>query len=153
MDAGSFLRILLSPLAIAALHALLSRVLRRLPRQLVAGLAGVIIAIAFPLGCHSTGEALYTLACVLLFTHLYFHVFNMSETARRIRILVEWKMCGRATDGYDTQAMVRVRIQRLVDLGQISLRGDRYLVRPSLLARVARFLVWHERMMFPHRES
>lgn len=57
--------------------------------------------------------------CVL---YAYFHLFNMSETARRIRILLQLRELGSLTkqelrDIYSPQNMVETRLNRLQKMG------------------------------------
>lgn len=62
------------------------------------------------------------------FTYSYFHLFNMSETARRIRILrvVSEQQCTVADVGqlYNSRDMIMQRLERLIDLGQIEPNGS-----------------------------
>lgn len=75
----------------------------------------------------------------------YFHVFNMSETARRIRILHEFYKAGTLTREqilplYGAQSVIGVRLERLADTGQLKLEGGRYRLNGRLLYRAALFL-------------
>lgn len=65
----------------------------------------------------------------------YFHFFNMSETARRIRILLEVHT-GKTQSGeefekeYNSKFMLEKRLERLVGLGQIkAVNTDRYVLK------------------------
>ncbi|MEK8015731.1 MAG: hypothetical protein VSS75_002605 [Candidatus Parabeggiatoa sp.] len=65
--------------------------------------------------------ALIVYNCVL---YAYFHLFNMSETARRIRILLQLRELGSLTkeqlrDLYSPQNMVETRLNRLQKMGVI----------------------------------
>jgi len=62
----------------------------------------------------------------------YFHIFNMSETARRIRILYEIYTSKKLkasdiTSVYSGKDMLTIRLKRLLSLRQIRLSGNRYL--------------------------
>jgi hypothetical protein len=69
--------------------------------------------------------------------HVYFHLFNMTETALRVRILREFSVEPLTRDGlvqrYGRQAFVEVRLRRLLALGQIRCQGDRYFLQPNWL--------------------
>jgi DNA-binding transcriptional ArsR family regulator len=65
--------------------------------------------------------ALIVYNCVL---YAYFHLFNMSETARRIRMLLQLRAFGSLTkeqlrDLYSPQNMVEARLNRLEKMGLI----------------------------------
>ncbi len=68
----------------------------------------------------------------------YFHFFNMSETARRIRILIEIKLKKSVsfkdiTENYNCDLMISNRLKRLVELGQVKLRDNKYILCGGLL--------------------
>ncbi|NIP99144.1 MAG: hypothetical protein GWM98_01035, partial [Nitrospinaceae bacterium] len=72
--------------------------------------------------------------------YCYFHFVNLGETARRIRIVRELE---ESPDGltlpqllerYNARMILRVRVRRLVDNGQLILREGRYFIgNPTLL--------------------
>ncbi len=74
--------------------------------------------------------------CLIVYNSIgysYFHLFNMSETARRVRILYEVKKAGRLEDSeiqsmYDTGDMFSGRVERLLSMSQIREEGGRYLL-------------------------
>lgn len=76
--------------------------------------------------------------------YAYFHFFNMSETARRIRILIYIASQGQATLGelekkYTPAHMVSNRLARLVQMGQIKKNADdRYLLKSAQLLLIAK---------------
>jgi hypothetical protein len=78
----------------------------------------------------------------------YFHFFNMSETARRIRLLINLKLNGgvalaKPQADYQPGTMVRGRIERLLGLGQIEqLPNGNYRIKRRLFLNVARFISW-----------
>jgi len=87
----------------------------------------------------------------------YFHFFNMSETARRIRMLVEiWHSGGemareRLMGTYTPETMVRVRLDRLVCWGQISKDEDGlYRVKGNFLLIAAYLVEWIKRILNAH---
>ena len=66
---------------------------------------------------------------VLIFnslSYVYFHVFNMSETARRIRILIHLHENGPSNlrdfkHDYNPEIMVNLRLERLLEMNEITL--------------------------------
>lgn len=68
----------------------------------------------------------------------YFHFFNMSETARRVRILIEVRLkksvsSEAITKNYNCDLMISNRLKRLVELGQIKLHNNKYVLCGRLL--------------------
>lgn len=73
--------------------------------------------------------AVYSALLYSLLAYSYFHVFNMSETARRIRMLIELREHGEMTLGelnsiYNSKVMLDKRLERLVSLGQARIEGE-----------------------------
>lgn len=92
------------------------------------------------------------------FLYAYFHFFNMSETARRIRILLLIRLKGalqpeEMREDYSLVSMVKVRLNRLVETGQIIKRSNgQYYIASFFLLRVA-FLIaaWRSLLGFEQR--
>ena len=96
----------------------------------------------------------YLVAVYLLMTYVYFHVFNMSETARRIRILAQGHRSGKVVkdemvQDYSPEQMIDLRVERLEALGEISLRDGRYLPSRMRLLPAARMVFFLRRFIFP----
>lgn len=74
-------------------------------------------------------EYLYLFLVYSFSTYTYFHIFNMSETARRIRLL--FAVARNQTDFretedlYEESEMIEIRLKRLESLKQIKRIGDR----------------------------
>lgn len=91
---------------------------------------------------------IYSLIVYNVLAYVYFHIFNMSETARRIRILVELKKAGVLRKGdifeqYDPSDIVNVRLDRLLNLKQITIEGGFYKINNRFLLIVAKmYNVW-----------
>ena len=90
--------------------------------------------------------ALYVLLVSLNFAHVYFHIFNMSETARRIKILTSAYSSQKegspwlTPQEYTPRAMIEERITRLKTLGAIQKTDDNKWVtrfHPLLIATLA----------------
>lgn len=86
---------------------------------------------------------LYVVLVYNCIAYSYFHIFNMSDTARRIRILiaVQLKEIIREKDIaeiYATTDMVNQRIERLVNMRQITKNKEgRYIINNSFLLGVS----------------
>lgn len=80
------------------------------------------------------------------FAYAYFHFFNMSDTGRRVRIMVEVlknkKLSSKDLESlYSASDMLNIRIKRLKDSRQIVLNSNnRYIVRSKILVKVADLL-------------
>lgn len=99
-----------------------------------------------------TGVFLYSV--YLLFAYVYFHVFNMSETARRIRILTTSSLRGEIKEeemanNYTGEQMIKIRLERLLSLRELNLTGNRYTTRRGWLLFPARAVFIFRRILFP----
>jgi hypothetical protein len=143
-----------SPLWILATHVVLARVFRRAAPQVVAvgaGLAGVLPTallvgtLAVPgLSALLRMPVAVTYAAVVYacIAYSYFHLFNMGETARRIRILRELHAAGSLTAEeisrlYSGASVLEAIFDRLRATGQLELRADRFVGAGRLLYTVA----------------
>lgn len=154
---GLLVLIFLSPVFMALLHGAASRLLklsgrRVLPQTVCIGsvLAGNVpfLTAVFYLTMDGPGRLsafLYSLIVYNALGYSYFHLFNMSDTARRIRILIDVYTRGgiredEAAALYDTSRMIDLRIERLLAAGQIRETGGRYVLSGSILYTAARVL-------------
>lgn len=88
--------------------------------------------------------------------YAYFHIFNMSETARRIRMLLQIRRAGTAglrvqelEHQYSQQDMIEARLDRLVRMNQLSLGSDgRYRVAGNILLWAGRVMSLWRRLIF-----
>ncbi len=117
---------------------------------------GLFLAWLLTFSVRTTGGILwsgfYLLSVYLLSAYVYFHVFNMSETARRIRILAHGHRDGKVikeelTQNYTPGEMVEIRIARLAALGEIERRGDRYISGRNCLLLPARAVFAFRRLL------
>jgi hypothetical protein len=159
-EALMLLILVLSPLAVLLLHAVLARVRRAAPPQKTAfhaALAGAVPVFALlwgavfrscPPGSGCATAAVYCLVVYGALAYTYFHFFNMSETARRIRILCVIETAGSVSPGeltalYKTTDVVTIRLGRLVALHQLHEEGGYYSVRGRTLYWAGRaILLW-----------
>lgn len=94
-------------------------------------------------------------ACLVFnsFAYAYFHFFNMSETARRIRMLIELRFKRRVKAEelervYSPTDMVLFRLKRLQEAGQITKSGDdRYRISNHFLLGVALVFRWWRQLL------
>ena len=161
MSLISLLVILLFPLWALMVHIIVCRLplINKLPKQLMVlpvGLITIFMTLIVLINLEgrdiSPGCFLFALfSCLGLFL-VYFHVFNMSETARRIRLLLELKQHRRLglerPLNYAPAEGVRIRLGRLVALKQIKKEGDFYSARFSPLLLVALVVKGYEDLFF-----
>ena len=94
-------------------------------------------------GYRNIFEYLYILLTFNFFAYIYFHFFNMSETSRRIKILIgikKGKIRGlRDIQGYyDYNRSLTIRLERLEKMSQIeSLGNNSYRLKGKLLYMVS----------------
>jgi len=153
--------LLLSPAVIIPVHIGMSRIWREVTPQLVAARAvGFSIALVFVVAVAAAVQEnetfgrvapvlAYCLIVVSLIGYTYFHFFNMSETARRIRILYEIHSAGSLAPRqleqlYRYTDITGARLKRLLALKQVKKEGDMYMLDGKLLFFVA-VLVWRWR--------
>ena len=99
--------------------------------------------------------AVYGLIVYNAMAYNYFHLFNMSETARRNRIIYEIYISRqlKASDMasiYNANDMLNNRLERLLSMKQIKLSGNRYLLDHRLIYYASRVVAWWGRILgFP----
>lgn len=105
-------------------------------------------------------QALYMLIFAFMvfngIAYAYFHIFNMSETARRIRMLLQIRRAGPAglrvqelERQYSQKDMIEARLDRLVRMNQLSLGPDgRYRVTGKTLLVAGRIMSLWRRLVF-----
>lgn len=152
------------PLAIFCVHCVLSRLFPGSSAQLMALRAALVTY--FPLSLSfawlvsgadlSTADAVWVaIFCSLVYTaiaYAYLHIFNMSETARRIRILYEIHRAGALTSAeirsiYRSADIIHVRLKRLTDMQTLTYHGGHYSMNGTSLYCAARFLSAWRRLL------
>lgn len=98
----------------------------------------------------------YLFSVYILSAYVYFHIFNMSETARRIRILEEIRKIGFVKNDdiarkYSCQDMVSVRLNRLLALGCLRKVNDKYIAGNKTFPFVAKVVFTLRNFLFPSR--
>lgn len=158
----------LSPLIILIQHILFSRMSPGKPPQAVAIRTLVFSYIPMALICwygilsspSLTGQEracgfIYAAVVYSCLAYAYFHVYNMSETARRVRIMHEiFKAGGLSRESiiaiYGTPDILKVRLDRLVHLKELELVEGRYVLKGKILHLAAVVvMVWRAVLGFP----
>lgn len=154
-----------SPLIILAVHAVLARTCKLTPpqstavRAIAAGCAPVGVVLYFSVFRDlMEGEILlavvYCSIVYISFGYSYFHLFNMSETARRIRILYEIGIAGGLScheigRRYRSSDIIALRLDRLSATGKLTFREGHYYVNSKLLYCAAVLInVWRKILGF-----
>jgi hypothetical protein len=149
--------VVVAPVVAVTVHILAARRLRRAGRLFSpqAHLVKLLLLLNLPLlggvlflggveGRSASEMLLMSIFAFIVFNgtgYAYFHVFNMSETARRIRMLLSIRDHGSLHSGelaaeYSPEHMVRARLARLIEMGQVVRDADgRYRIK-------SHFLVW-----------
>ncbi len=98
----------------------------------------------------------YGLIVYNLLAYSYFHIFNMSETARRIRILYEVYNSKQLRESeiaslYSKDDMLTNRLERLLSMKQIKFSDNKYSLNSILLYYVAKVIIkgWGRILGFP----
>jgi hypothetical protein len=96
-------------------------------------------------------SGLLTYGCL---AYCYFHFINLGETARRIRILRE---IHDSKDGltyeeilqrYNAKMILEIRVKRLIDSGQIELRGGAYFIRTPVVLLFSRMILRMKKLLY-----
>lgn len=155
--------LLSTPVVIFFAHAVLARLRPRASRQMVAVQAAVASALPLALLAWRValrflpkGEvapaALYAIVSYCCLANTYFHLFNMSETARRIRILYEVYKAGSLSPAafeslYKTTDIIGIRLKRLVAMKQLRQEGGMYMIDGKTLLAAARIVISWRRLL------
>lgn len=166
--------LLASPLVILIIHSAVTRSLaaagKEAPNQVVCAAClllgyipvGILVCYFTVIPLYASGEAwlpaaLYAFLVYSSIGYIYFHVFNMTETARRIRIMTELASrgpmkTGEIVEAYDDGHITDVRIERLLSMGQIKEVEGRYRLGGRFLYLVALLLhYWGSLIGYPLR--
>lgn len=94
----------------------------------------------------------FSILVLVLVSHIYFHIFNMSETARRIRLLLSIE-AGEYFENYDEVVQLRLRISRLKQLKAIRQEKELFYLEPGILSFAATQLQKFARILLPKPKS
>lgn len=152
--------VLASPVLLYAAHLVVARLFRKGSRQtpltwLIILMQSVVLALVWAVALRGRSSGFpavvalaYTSVASFGFSVVYFFVFIMSETGRRIRILHEIRENGALGEAqilslYSGDDVLELRLARLLEMGQLSVEGRRYrLKNRGLLYLGARLTAW-----------
>lgn len=104
------------------------------------------------------GTILADTATYILLSYGYFHFLNLTETARRIRILCELKEASpdgltqaQILERYNAQEILDRRLERLVKNGQVICRDGRYYIGKPIMLIAAKTTSVFKRMLLGRR--
>lgn len=147
----SVMILLFSPVAIIMVHAVVARTVKRVSAQIIAIVSAALASFAMAMilwNCawkphdlavsETAATVLYALIVYASIAYAYFHLFNMSETARRIRILHEIYKGGSLSAEdilsiYEASDIIEVRLERLFLAKQLARVGKNYVVKGRVL--------------------
>lgn len=149
---------LFSPFACFLFHVLAYRLIPgayRMQRQKLTVLVIFFVTILLPSFAYLRGATpsgvFHTGLLSLLFGYTYFHWFNMSETARRISILVRYVESGKGPEpsNYSIESIFSQRIQRLKDVGTIYERDGKLHLKHGPLLYATKLILFWRRLFYP----
>ncbi len=162
INSGIILLLIFSQVFLVLLHVIILRIMRNKKAKFspllitvkcaLFGNIPLLIALWFLLAmAHKDSTqivtaVLYSLTAYNGMAYSYYHLFNMSETARRIRILYELKLSGGSkyeniSNKYGTENMLDIRLKRLENMRQISNLQGRFVLKSPLLYWVALLVI------------
>lgn len=153
-----------TPLLILFIHIVLSRILRNASAQIVAIRSAVLgylpaslilwrfVFSYFTSSYSAISASIYCFIVYTAFAYTYFHFFNMSETARRIRILYEvYKSgalpCGKIKTLYKSSDIVHLRLKRLVEMERLKYLDGYYSLNDRILYPAALFIKFWRKLL------
>lgn len=137
--------------------------LQRQTMRLTSGISAFYIVMNYFIACSFPGNESvwiwgYLSALSSASAYCYFHLINMAHTARRIQILLQNSASAHSDlaakdTNYRVEEMVSHRLQRMLDLGVIEVRNDRYSAKPGpLLFAAICFAKWRS-LLFPNEKQ
>jgi len=159
MSVESLLILLGLPALALILHAIGSRLalFQNLALQLTTGIycaIGLVVVVSMIFFREGTSAGLFAIVIGVQLAHLYFQLFNLSETARRIKILTSLKGTSQPLSkhqGYSPESMLKIRLDRLVELGSVGFKNGIYHRKLGILTIIGLVFRAHERLLFPQR--
>lgn len=143
---------LLSAVSLFVLHGALQRFMTKLPRQragMIACAAGVVplllLVRAMPESVATCAGAVYLVVFYACAAYTYFLIYNMSETARRVRLVREIDRRKSMSEAelrvaYKDNEVVDARLERMTAMGHLRDKGGRYVVGSFVFHSAARIL-------------
>jgi hypothetical protein len=151
--ADALILILFMPVFPFFLHVLLTRgsaTLRKLEKRQAGAFIAVCVG-AIPVLCLAKDAVMYFGFIYGCIGYSYFHLFNMSETSRRLRIMRD--IGAGSTSPFDPGAMVERRLARLTGTGELRRCGERYCIGSGFLLLPAKAVFFLSELLFPGIEG
>ena len=145
--------------ATLALHVVVNWIVLPGPRQRSPQRVALVVSLLAAAACTAAVTAIrgpddlpFAVVVSGCIAYCYFHLFNMSETARRIRILTTHYL-GDPVDGlsYPLEAMIDARIDRLIMLAALRETDGCFRPTPGPLLAATVVLDWWRGVLFPGR--
>ena len=144
---GGVVTCTLSPILMFGVHVLGSRFARGFNRLAMAALSFILampLSFALPARRVLPGRLCFLLVYWSL-GYVYLNIFNMGETARRVRLLLEIAERGTASDSelagsYGIDEIIDNLLGRLCEMGEAELVDGRYRLKGKILWRLAPLL-------------
>ena len=94
---------------------------------------------------------IFTTINLMMLSYFVFHIFNLSQTGRRIKILIELLESGRMpkTQKYGPREIVDNRIKRLIEMNQIEARDQKFVIVSRTFLLIGLFMIHFKRFFFP----
>lgn len=156
----TFILLISSPFVLMLLHILLVRITKTLKLNISYQYSLFLITLFFNLPLLATVYALnktleslvYCFIVYNLIGYCHFNIFNMGETARRIKILLEIMQRKSILKEdlkkyYLFDKMVENRLKRLIDLKQIKQQENRYFLSGKILLGWAIFMYFWRNLL------
>lgn len=106
----------------------------------------LLVGSGMPIG-DALGNIVTNLIIYACLGYCYFHFINLGETARRIRILrelydsKEGLSMEEILKRYNARDIVKIRINRLVNNGQIIFKNNRYYIGKPIMLLMAKIII------------
>lgn len=83
--------------------------------------------------------------------YFLFHIFNLSQTGRRVRLLIDLYENNSPTDHkpYTNNEIVHKRIDRLIAMGQITCDDGKLNIKSSNFLMIGYFMIFFKKLFFP----
>ncbi len=118
--------------------------------NLVINILLILSFLAFVVSDARFSSAIYLMLTYNAFFYMYFHFFNMSDTARRIKLLLmiytnQIERPEDLNDKYNSNDMLTNRLERLEQMGQIRFENGAYQLNNYFLVMVALLIsLWNK---------
>ncbi len=93
------------------------------------------------------------LASYVVLAYCYFHFFNLGETGRRMRLLIELRAhaegltLAELLSRYSAKELIQRRIDRLLMDGQVIQKNGKFISNGKTMSSIAELIAWLRRMV------